>query len=236
MTPAGFDTPAFHRAIAIMPRAGEVTVLVEDDLHHMRVVLGHDGDVITRVDAKMIRAPWSTCPGAELQLAQTFEGAKLADAARVGAKKQNCTHLFDLAVLGAAHALDDAPTRYDLRVGDPVDGVRTMDIRGNGTIRLAWTEGERRFTDPPAIAGMGYKDMGDYIASLSPGDEEMARLLRGVAVISHGRQIPIENQSDATKIPPNCHTFQPGQREVARRVSGIHDFTGAMKPPLDGFP
>jgi hypothetical protein len=57
VTPAGFDTPAFHRAIAIMPRAGEVTVLVEDDLHRMRVVLGHDGDVITRVDAKMIRAP-----------------------------------------------------------------------------------------------------------------------------------------------------------------------------------
>lgn len=228
--------PAFHRAIVIRPEAGQVTALVEDDLHHMKVTLDHDGEVITCVEGEMIRAPWSTCPGARLALAETFTGAELAAAAGVGAKKQNCTHLFDMAVLAAAHARDAAPTRYDLRVEDPLEGVRPMDIARNGEVRMAWIEKDKRFLAPAAIAGLGYKEMGPWIASLSPAEEEMARLLRGVAVISHGRQIPMEKQSDATRIPPNCHTFQPGQREHAVRVSGIHDFTTAIHGPLDGLP
>ncbi|WP_226631881.1 DUF2889 domain-containing protein [Novosphingobium profundi] len=228
--------PAFHRAIVIRPEPGQVTALVEDDLHHMKVTLDHDGEVITHVVGEMIRAPWSTCPGAVLALAETFTGAALDIAAGVGAKKQNCTHLFDIAVLAAAHAHDAAPTRYDLRVEDPVEGVRPMDIARNGEVRMAWIEKDKRFLAPAAIAGLGYKEMGPWIASLSSADEEMARLLRGVAVISHGRQIPMEKQSDATRIPPNCHTFQPGQREYAVRVSGIHDFTTAIHGPLDGLP
>ncbi len=227
--------PAFNRAIVIQPSPGEVTALVEDDLHHMAVTLGHDGETITAVEGRMIRAPWSTCPGAALVLAQTFTGARLADTAQVGAKRQNCTHLFDMAVLAAAHALDARSTRYDLRVEDPFEGVRHMVIHRDGREQMAWTERDRRFVAPGPIAGMGYKDMGDWIASLDPAHEEMARLLRGVAVISHGRQIPMELQSDAMRIPPNCHTFQPGQRERARRVSGIHDFTTAIHGPLDGL-
>lgn len=228
--------PAFHRAIVIRPEAGQVTALVEDDLHHMKVTLDHDGEVITCVESEMIRAPWSTCPGAVLALARTFTGAALDAAAGVGAKKQNCTHLFDIAVLAAAHARDTKPTRYDLRVEDPVDGVRHMDIARGGKLCMAWSEKDKRFLAPASIAGLGYKEMGPWIASLAPADEEMARLLRGVAVISHGRQIPMEKQSDATRIPPNCHTFQPGQREHAVRVSGIHDFTTAIHGPLDGLP
>ncbi|MBH0114618.1 DUF2889 domain-containing protein [Novosphingobium sp. YJ-S2-02] len=230
-----FSGGAFHRAIAILPGQGTVTALVEDDLHHMRVTLGHDGTFITAIEGEMIRAPWSTCPGAPAVLAATFTGARLAEAGTVGAKKQNCTHLFDIAVLAAAHALDAAPTRYDLCVEDPEDGVRHMTIARNGTHEMAWVERDRRFVEPPAIAGMGYKDMGAWIASLDPAREEMARLLRGSAVISHGRQIPMEKQSNAMRIPPNCHTFQPGQRERARRISGIHDFTEAMDRPLDGL-
>lgn len=227
---------AFNRAIAILPGDGEITVLVEDDLHHMRVTLRHDGETVQHVDAEVIRAPWSTCPGAEVQLAATFHRIPLAEAAQVGAKKQNCTHLFDLAVLGAAHALDDAPLRYDLKVTDPVDGVREITIRRDGDPAMHWTERDRCFTEPSVIAGRNLLELGDWIASLPPADEEMARLLRGSAIISHGRQIPMEKQSDATKIPANCYTFQPETAAKSRRINGIHDFTEAMDGPLHGIP
>lgn len=228
--------PAFHRAIAIMPSEGEVTVFVEDDLHHMRVTLSHDSEVIAAVDAEIIRAPWSTCPGAQAALANTFTGAKLSDAATIGAKKQNCTHLFDIAVLGAAHADEADPVRYDLRVTDPVDSTRILTIARDGEEEMRWIETEKRFTAPEAIEGLTLLELGGWISSLDASEEEMARLLRGSAIISHGRQIPMELQSDATKIPPNCFTFQPGRREISRRISGIHDFTEAMHGPLHGIP
>ena len=42
---------------------GEVRSEVEDDYHCMAVVVRHDGRVAQAVEADMIRAPWTTCPG-----------------------------------------------------------------------------------------------------------------------------------------------------------------------------
>ncbi|MFP5306390.1 MAG: DUF2889 domain-containing protein, partial [Gammaproteobacteria bacterium] len=95
---------------------------VEDDYHCMRVTVRHDGMAATAVEGEVLRAPWTTCPGAAEQLRQTFSGVALRDFAARGEKQANCTHLHDLATLAAAHALDSAPLVYDILVSDPVDG------------------------------------------------------------------------------------------------------------------
>ncbi len=201
-------------------------------MHHMRVELRHDSRLIHDVRPRMTRIPWTTCPGAELQLEKTFRGAVLAEAAQLGDKKLNCTHLFDLAILAAAHAGETQSILYEMKVTDPVNGIRELTLDLNGQRSLEWTETNGRFAKPAAIEGLSFLELGSWIASLVPLEAEMARLLRGASIISHGRIIPMDRQSDASKVPANCHTFQPGQREHAKRIAGIRDFTEAMYPPL----
>jgi hypothetical protein len=103
---------------------------VEDDYHLMSVIVHHDGAVATTIESVMRRAPWTTCPGAPAQLAQTFTGVALNAFAARGEKQANCTHLHDLAVLAAGHAFDAAPVVYDMLVSDPVDGKRRCCFAG----------------------------------------------------------------------------------------------------------
>lgn len=223
---------AFHRAIHIASDARQVIVELEDDMHRMRLHLFHDKTCISRIEGEILRAPWSTCPGAELQLRSSFEGIPLEEAARAGERKQNCTHLFDIAVLAAAHAGEVSKTFYDLRVSDPVDGSRDLTLDRNGKREMHWIERDGTFASPAEIAGRSFLQLGDWISGLGKAEAEMARLLRGASIVSLGRVIPMELQSDARKVPANCHTFQPGNREQARRISGIYDFTEAMDCPL----
>src|SRR5262245_46970306 len=120
--------PGYHRRFLITPCRGEATAAVEDDFHCMSVTLSHDGTTIMSAKTVMERAPWTTCPGAPAVLAETFAGVALADAAARGMKQANCTHLHDLALLAAAHAGDGEPTRYDIFVSDPADGLRVSEI------------------------------------------------------------------------------------------------------------
>ncbi|WP_324319522.1 DUF2889 domain-containing protein [Povalibacter sp.] len=77
---------------------------VEDDFHCMSVTVRHSNGVATQIEAVMQRAPWTTCPGAVRQLQATFSGVALAAFAERGEKRENCTHLHDLATLAATHA------------------------------------------------------------------------------------------------------------------------------------
>jgi hypothetical protein len=187
------DEPAFHRHVLITPATGLVSAWVEDDYHHMGVTLDHDGEAITRVAAEMVRAPWSTCPGAVEQLAATFTGVRLDEAATRGEKQLNCTHLHDMAVIAAAHARDTAPIRYEITVTDRVDAVRIAEITRDGAHVLRLVERDSGIEEPPQAAGKTLFQLGDWIASLDRDGQEAARLLRWGAIIAHGRAIPMEN-------------------------------------------
>ena len=224
--------PAFHRYVLITPGDGAVTAWVEDDYHHMGVTLHHDGRIITRVAAEMVRAPWSTCPGAVEQLAATFTGAALDAAAARGEKMLNCTHLHDMAVIAADHARDSSPTRYEMMVSDSVGGLRVAEIRRGGALALRIVERDTLIEEPAAAAGRNLFQLGDWIASLDRDAREAARLLRWAAIIAHGRAIPMERQSDASRMPPNCFTFQEVRKGQAKRIGTVVDFTPASRPPL----
>lgn len=226
--------PGFRRRFRITPAPQRVCSAVEDDFHCMEVTVEHDGNVATHIEARTVRAPWDTCPGAVEVLRKTFIGVPLRAFGRRGEKRANCTHLHDLATLAAAHALDAEPLVYDVLVSDPVDGRRRAELRRNGTCVLAWAEHEDRLTEPSALAGMSLFDMNGWIAQLDAAGQEAARILRWGTLIAHGRTIPLEQQSDASRMPlGNCYTFQPERRNAARRIGRIRDFSTEQSQPLD---
>ena len=225
-------SPGFRRRFRITPAAGRVQSEVEDDYHCMSVIVHHDGAVATRVEAVMRRAPWTTCPGAPEQLEQTFSGVALDTFAARGQKQVNCTHLHDLALLAAGHAFDQAPLVYDILVSDPVDGKRRAELRCGGATILGWTEAGMRIVEPAELRGLNLGELRPWIESLDPQRQEAARLLRWANILANGRMIPLEQQSDAGRMPPNCYTFQPHRAVQAKRVGVIRDFSDGAAQPL----
>lgn len=228
--------PGFRRHFLVTPGPGRVCAAVEDDYHSMAVTLHHDGVRVARVEPVMERAPWTTCPGAPDVLRATFAGVALSDVAARGEKKANCTHLHDLAVLAAAHAGDAMPTRYEILACDPVeDGLAVAEIRRDGAPLVQIAHRGHVMTAPAEITGLSLMKLRPWIDGLDEPLREAARLLQWGAILANGRSIPMERQSTATRVPPNCFTFQPENAVKAVRVGRVIDFSADARMPLDHF-
>jgi hypothetical protein len=229
------DAPGYRRRIRLVPAAKSILALLEDDIHSMAVRLHHDGTHVTAVEPLLDRMPWTTCPGAAAVLVETFAGLPLREVTQRRARKANCTHLHDLAVLAAAHAHDAHETCFDIAASDPVAGRRELILRRDGVVMLHWSEQDGLLVDPPELAGRSLLTLRDAIAALDAEFVEAARLLQWGAIVAHGRTIPIERQNVAAQMAPNCHTFQPEQAAVAQRVGRIIDFSAEPRMPGDTF-
>lgn len=227
--------PGFRRRFRLTPTPQAVQAEVEDDFHCMSVIVRHDGEKATQVEPDLRRAPWTTCPGAVEKLRQTFTDVALASFGQRGEKQTNCTHLHDLATLAAAHAFDTEATVYDILVSDPVDGKRHAEIRRNGETVLEWTEAQYHLLEPKAAAGVRLDKLKAWIVNLAPELQEPARLLQWGNMLANGRTIPLEKQSDATVMPPNCYTFQPERKGIAKRVGVTRDFSQGANQPLGDY-
>jgi hypothetical protein len=227
------ELPGFRRRFRVTPAVGSVRSEVEDDFHHMSVTVHHDGALATALQPLVFRAPWTTCPGAVAELERTFTGIALKDFAARGEKQANCTHLHDLALLAAAHAFDPGPAQFDILVSDPIEGKRRAEVRRDGIALLSWLESGFRLLEPAELVGVTLDKMRPWIEKLEPARQEAARLLRWGNMIANGRIIPLEKQSDASRMPANCYTFQPLRAVQAKRVGAIRDFSTASSQPLD---
>lgn len=235
MEPDIASLPGYRRTTRVVPFPGAVVAMMEDDMHCMAVTLRHDGERVTAVEPNQARAPWTTCPGAEAELVDTFTGCPLGEVSVRRERLRNCTHLHDLAVLAAAHAASREPVCYTMFVSDPVGGRRNLEIRRDGVPVWQWSEQDGRFVAPPALAGLTAFALRDWIGALPAPEREAARLLQTAALISHGRTMPLSEQSDATRMPANCHTFQPAQAAVAKRFRVPIDFSAGGRQPLEDF-
>jgi hypothetical protein len=228
------DLPGFRRRIVVRPEPGRVRADVEDDYHRMGVTVAHDGTTATSVQADMARVPWTTCPGAPAVLAATFTGVPLAGFVARGEKTMNCTHLHDLALLAAAHALDARPTVYDILVSDPQGGVAQAELRRGGEAVLGWTIAGWAFTAPAHLAGLTLDALGPWIATLDREGQEQARLLRWGTILAHGRATRIAGggRYDKAQLPRGqCYTFQPETAERAEyRPGTVLDFAEGRTP------
>lgn len=229
--PALDGLPGYRRRFRITPLADRVLTELEDDYHRMSVTVIHDGTVATALEPVMDRAPWTTCPGAIAMLQQTFTGIALDAFAARGDKRANCTHLHDLAILGAAHAFDKQPLVYDILVADAVDGIRRAELRRNGAKELSWSDSGGRIIEPAEIAGLTLDKLGPWINSLDPQRQETTRLLRWGNMVANGRTMSLEHHSDVARMPDGgCYTFQPQRKSEARRMGVIRDFSKGDVP------
>lgn len=228
--------PGFRRRFRVLPGEGSVTTQLEDDFHGMQVTLRHDGQRILEVEAGMPRNPWTTCPGATEVVKSTFTGALLADAARTGDKRANCTHLYDLAVLAARHAQAARAITYDMLVSDPIDGAIDCTLRRDGVTILSWRLRDGVIEGDAEPGGRTLFDLRDWIATLEGEAREDARMLQWGSIMAHGRTMPLAERTDATKLPANCYTLQPENKDKATRVGREFDFSVSGRELLGEFP
>jgi hypothetical protein len=229
------DLPGFRRSIRVVPEARSVLAMLEDDIHCLAVILRHDGEKVLTVEPVAERMPWDTCPGATEKLIETFEHQPLCEVTARRDKKQNCTHLHDLAVLAAAHAHDREGFTYEIFASDPIEGVRILEIRRDGVSMHRWVERDGVLTEPAEIAGKSLFTLRDWINALEGGEQEAARVLQWASLVAHGRTMSMEEQSRAADLPPNCYTFQPERAKVAERIGERFDFSDGSRVPLAGF-
>jgi Protein of unknown function (DUF2889) len=231
-----FAVPGYRRRIVVEPQQGRCTAALEDDYHAMAVTLWHDGTTITGLTSDMARVPWSSCPGAADVIARTFVGVELEAVIARGEKRLNCTHLYDLTLLAAAHALDPQATTYDIAASDPVEGEVRAEIRRNGKSVLAFVHRADVLTEPATAAGRTLFDLRDWISALpDTADRQAARLLQWATIIAHGRLMTLEQHADISRTPASCYTFQEERRHDAVRLETIKEFSLSGAEPLAGF-
>ncbi len=231
--------PAFPsglwRRIVLQPGDGWIGGALEDDMHRFHLRLDHAGGRVTAVAAKALRHPWSACPGATGFIARDLTGRLLAE---VGGRDptQHCTHLYDLAILAAAHAEDTQATRFDMTVADRVENRTTAILRENGAEKLRWR------LDGTAIPGTDrdLRQLSRWKRELPAQAAEWATLLRRAVFVSGARQYiapslvePAARNAGRMGV---CFNYQLPQAEQSTRTPDWHrDFSLSGIEPLAGL-
>lgn len=221
----------YRRRVEITPSAGRVIVEMEDDCHRFGITILHDGTRVTEVQSRSPRHPWTTCPAAGDFLATRMKGVTLEEAPHVENQRQHCTHLYDLFIMGVAHAGEDQALTYDIRVADPVDGMRMARVSRNGAPLLAWRLDGNALDGAP---GGNFHALEIWSRTLLHDQQEAARMLRRGAMVSRGRAIDFPVGGSASSVGLDravCYSFQPERGDLAFRVPDtLRDF--AAHPEL----
>ncbi|MFW2829437.1 DUF2889 domain-containing protein [Sphingomonas sp. ID0503] len=230
---------AFRRRLMFRPVSGGVVAQVDDAFHAYWLMLDHNGDRITGLDAGFLRAPTDMCPGSITGLEMLIGSGVRDDARQLMARLPqalNCTHLTDLAVWTAAH--HERSATWDILVPDQVDTPAWITIARDGEIIHRWQLSGFQLSAPAALAG--HPLMSGFIkwASRSfAGDALMAAtmLQRGVFV-ARGRQHIIDKGqppalSDAPGMAGMCWSYS-GERWAQGRgaLNYVRDFTLGVTP------
>lgn len=145
----------------------ELEISMEDLCHALHMVLSHDSERITKIDAYWVRRPMTSCLGAEKFLSN-LEGARITDDLQALGMNvdegAHCTHLFDTCRLGISHIAKQLPDRrYDILIPDTPKGAQPVRLHVDGKLDLE--------------IEVEYRSM----VALSPAWLEGAPLLRGLA-------------------------------------------------------
>lgn len=232
--------PGLWRRIVLHPTTGVIAGGLEDDVHRFTLRIAHDGGVITGAWSTAERFPWSTCPGAAPFIAEQLVGRTLAEVAALDAYV-HCTHLYELAVLCAAHAGDAAPTRFDLKIGDrPSSDDRTVAVvEENGAVVLRWVLLGTLIEGPGEWAGRDLKKLSTWKRDLSPVMAERAMMLRRAVQVSGVRNQPESygvRAGERTHRLGACFTYQmPRAKDAEQMTNWRIDWSAGADGPLQGF-
>src|SRR5262245_35661645 len=223
--------------MTVVDDAGSVEAGLEDDFHHFRVRVEHDGAVVTLVQADPRRWPWTTCADAGTPL-HALEGMELSPrclaVGKVADPKQNCTHLFGLAGAHAARGGPVATTRqYDIEIpaevrrGEPA----AVTCRRDGELLHEWRIDQWKLVAPEPFTSAPWR--GGFFRwadeTFDADDAEAAIVLRRSCDIGLGRGMDLDAVDRADEMRDQmagvCFTMQPTQIAVSLRNKGtIRDF------------
>ncbi|MDZ4101470.1 MAG: DUF2889 domain-containing protein [Hydrogenophaga sp.] len=227
--------PVFRRRILIKTDPLEAGVhyraALEDDFHHFRVdLVVRDGRIVS-LRGEAPRHPYSLCPSAADQLQLLIGTAPDASAhavMRLVDPGQQCTHLLELSGLAIAAAARALPQRrYDIEVPLRVEGRTQATLDRDGTRLLAWDVQDFDIEGPPPYSGIGLRQgMARWaLANLSEDMAEAALVLRRCAVISMGKNRPLDAQKHARPTSA-CFAQQQERAPLAlRQVGSTWNFT-----------
>ena len=219
----------FRRRVDIIAvtgqRPGEVRAALEDDFHHFRVWVRHNGHHVTAIGGEALRYPYSLCPQACSNLEQLvgMELDRIAHSVtrRADASHQ-CTHLFDLAGLAiAAAARGTRQRRYEITIGERIDNRTRAILIRDSQEELTWDVNGTFIEGPSPYSGINLREgMARWaLNSLSEEAAEAALLLRRCTLISMGRAYNLDAQIHASSTA-RCFSQQPERAELALRMKG----------------
>ena len=224
------EPATYRRRVRLAARANAACGALEDDVHHVRVAIRHDGTRVTEATGEAVRLPWSTCPGSEAGIA-SLVGTELASATRglrdAYDRTIHCTHMFDLAQLVVAHAARGAEEERDYlaTVVPTADGTEHAEIALAGVTQLVWE------LAPGELPRVGDDDTA-----------EAAFILRRAAYLAPISSMHFDGYDTVgpTGLPVgSCWTAQPERIAIAFRHRGSQrhyaDDPAAMTAGFDGY-
>jgi hypothetical protein len=152
--------------------------------------------------------------------------------------RAHCTHLFELAILCAAHASDSDSTTFDLWMADRQGTQSRAIILHNGQRVLCCQLNGTLIVSPQEWAGRDLRRLSAWKGELSPADAELAWLLRRTVFLSGGRSLA-HRPTRASDWGPErmgvCFTYQMPRATLATTSPDWrHDFSNGT-PPLQDF-
>ena len=235
----------FRRRIRLQAAGSQVHAALEDCNHGFRCRIEHDGKRILRAEGTAVRVPFSTCPGA-IEPLRALVGLPLQKDiqqyfSHIDASA-NCTHLLDLALLAARHALRGGERQLDITLEDQAGKEPApAEIHINGDLVHRWMTLDWHITDPAPLAGnVLYKGFSDWANATFSGDErEAAFALQKGYFVGNARQYDLasllgERANTHDIMFDVCHTYSLPQRDHAVRTAGtVRDFSDCPEQLLE---
>lgn len=245
---ADYGSGIYRRRISLFTGTRSAFGELEDDFHHFRASLRHDGEHVVEMQGEGVRIPWTTCGGSVEPLA-ALEGkplsARLHEVMRYVDPRQQCTHLHDAAMLALTNVTrflerfraqggeDHETHRYDVAIPDRVGGATTATLDRDGERLLTWELDGDVVASPGPFEGVSLMGAAFNLKierSLDPEAGEAALVLRRACFISMGRRWDFERIERATTfgkvVGAACHTFHASRVGDATHVPGtVRDFT-----------
>lgn len=252
----------YRRHVRLAAEGSRVVGAIEDNPHHFRVHLEHDGERVTAMEAESVRFPWTTCPAAGVPL-RALVGMPLSErSTAVGAAANaidQCTHMFDLAGLAVAHAQRARGRtlvreyRCAVAQGHSEDPAQVGHTRatlerietGEGAAEafaLEWILEGDTVLRPAPYAGVQLhaRFMSWVEANLALDEGEAALVLRRACFVAPSRLFDFDGIERATQLRNmlgRCHTFSDERAgEALRMKQSFRDYTNAPEAMLADDP
>jgi len=220
------NAPFIRRIELATLGANTVTASVQDYQHHFEVTVQHDARVVTEIDARAVRWPWSVCNEAGHELRELI-GRPVGLEPHVKGADRHCTHQLDIASLAVRFAgLGLARRTFDITItGWDAPGATAELVRDDGFC-LSWTYDGTALTSPTEFAGRSIREGFASWArqALDPDTAEAALLLRRALWVSPARGLDLDRfevVAESGISIGTCYATQPERVHIARRNKGM---------------